>query len=256
MIDVSHLVVNGCSFTYGNGLDNPTKDAWPAIVSKNLNLPIVNLAREGIGNDAIHRRTYEYFYEDLKNKNNPLYIICFSAITRKEFWSEYLHMYRGIHVNNVEEKDMTHTQKSYVENYNLTECLRSTLLYKNSLSNLFKAHNVPYIFFSLLYLGIDEQKAKNQLSKIFPHRIILMNKDPCDLKNQNTILGNNYTKLPCGHYDVETNHRLGEYISENITKLYNFNPVKKPFMTLDQYTKTIEPYYDYWEQKQEFGAWL
>jgi hypothetical protein len=51
-IDVTHLVVNGCSWTYGTGLAHPKEQAWPALLAKQLGVPLVNLAIQGSGNDT------------------------------------------------------------------------------------------------------------------------------------------------------------------------------------------------------------
>lgn len=86
MIEISHLVVNGCSFTYCQGLDNPQIDGWPALLAKKLKIPVVNLAMLGSGCDGIYRRTVDYFYKNLDTKSKPFYIISWSdAIRREEF---------------------------------------------------------------------------------------------------------------------------------------------------------------------------
>ena len=66
MLEISHLVVNGCSFTYCQGLESPNTQGWPALLAKKLNVPVVNLAAPGSSNDGIYRRTYDYFYNDQK----------------------------------------------------------------------------------------------------------------------------------------------------------------------------------------------
>jgi len=82
MLEISHLVVNGDSFTYCQGLENPMEVGWPALLAKKLNVPVVNLALRGSNNNSIVRRTYEYFYMDKNTK--PFYIIGFSHATREE----------------------------------------------------------------------------------------------------------------------------------------------------------------------------
>jgi hypothetical protein len=38
---------NGCSFTYGDELNNPQKDAWPVLVSQHYNVDFLNDAVSG-----------------------------------------------------------------------------------------------------------------------------------------------------------------------------------------------------------------
>ena len=56
-MEISHLVVNGCSFTRCQGITNPDIDGWPALLAKKLNVPVVNLAKNGSGCDGIYLRT-------------------------------------------------------------------------------------------------------------------------------------------------------------------------------------------------------
>ena len=85
-LKISHLVVNGCSYTYGHGIANPLEDAWPSIVAKELGVPLINLAVPGQGNDAIQRRTLRYFYKNLYHDNNPFYIHAYSQSARQEVY--------------------------------------------------------------------------------------------------------------------------------------------------------------------------
>jgi len=256
-MDISHLVVNGCSFTYGAGLQDPRNQVWPGILANRLGLPIVNLARSGTGNDTIHRRTYEYFYEDIKNNNNPFYVICLSSITREEYWSEEKRRYEGIHVHGVDYGDMSPAQKNYVNNFNIENSYRRTMLYYMSLKNLFEAHKVPYLMFTLMHLGSEQTDTENKLRNTFPNYIQLITEDKNNLQNQDTILKGNSTKIDCGHYDYHTNERITDYLIDHIYKNFNFVLVNKNFLSLANYTNQIEPHYNNdinWQKMH--GAWM
>lgn len=84
MIEISHLVVNGCSLTYCQELEDPKAQGWPALLAKKLGVPVVNLAYCGSGNDGIARRSMEYFYKDKKFNNKPFYIHAWSYLARRE----------------------------------------------------------------------------------------------------------------------------------------------------------------------------
>ena len=89
-MQVSHLVVNGCSWTYGSELDSPEEESWPKLVANKLGIPVVNLAIPGSGNDSILRRTSEYLFQNLAFNSKPLVIIAWSQITRREGWDKTL----------------------------------------------------------------------------------------------------------------------------------------------------------------------
>ena len=83
-LKISHLVVNGCSYTYGHGICDPVNNGWASIIAKRLGVPLVNLAIPGQGNTAVYRKTMQYFYKDLLYDNNPFYIHAYSQSSRRE----------------------------------------------------------------------------------------------------------------------------------------------------------------------------
>jgi hypothetical protein len=97
-ITISHLVVNGCSLTYGEGLEDPSTQAWPALLAKKLNVPVVNIAMGGTGNHRIYRKTVDYFFKD--TDSNPFYIIGMSSCTRIEQYIKPLSDYLALNLIN------------------------------------------------------------------------------------------------------------------------------------------------------------
>ncbi len=61
-----YLYIDGCSFTWGMGLDNPPKENWGHFLGNKLELPVSNYSIPGQGNDEMFRKVYELFY--LSNK--------------------------------------------------------------------------------------------------------------------------------------------------------------------------------------------
>jgi len=47
------IVTAGCSFTYGYGLEDPSKQSWPAVLAERLGCDLTNLAVPGAGNTYI-----------------------------------------------------------------------------------------------------------------------------------------------------------------------------------------------------------
>lgn len=66
----------GCSFTYGDDLENPENDSWPAIVSRKTNTGMVNRAVSGGTNDRI-------LYETIKHVDQfDKFYIAWTSTTR------------------------------------------------------------------------------------------------------------------------------------------------------------------------------
>ena len=65
---MTKLYFNGCSFTYGSGLDNPADACWAALVAKHYNAEYKNDAVPGGSNDRIVKgvvtniKNYDKFY--------------------------------------------------------------------------------------------------------------------------------------------------------------------------------------------------
>ncbi|NUW34542.1 hypothetical protein HTZ77_24330 [Nonomuraea sp. SMC257] len=54
---IRFLIANGCSYTRGAELDDPGREAWPAVLAGQLGIPFVNLACDGGSNRRIVRTT-------------------------------------------------------------------------------------------------------------------------------------------------------------------------------------------------------
>ena len=85
------LYTNGCSFTYGDELDNPSTSCWPALIAKDLELELVNDAMSGGTNDRTVYRT-------IKNlqSNFDIYVIAWTSYYR---FTVYDHFNSDINFN-------------------------------------------------------------------------------------------------------------------------------------------------------------
>ena len=220
MVEISHLVVNGCSFTYGQGLNNPQLDAWPALLAKKLNVPVVNLSSLGSGCDGIYRRTIEYFYKNLDNGSKPFYIISWSAATRRE---EFLHIvdgkehndYSNLHVfrpsTNLERELLTqfteHTERALEKRkYN----------YWINILNLLQNHNVSYFMNDAMPCDFSmKDYLENEHTKIYN----LCVNDKYKLLDNRELLNDNCW-LPCGHINEQGNKILADYMYSEFMKIY------------------------------------
>lgn len=71
----------GDSFTYGEELADPAKDAWPVLLADRLNMPLINEGRPGIGNEFIIKKTIQAVV-----KYKPkLAVIAWTSSGRSEF---------------------------------------------------------------------------------------------------------------------------------------------------------------------------
>ncbi len=242
-LDISHIVTVGCSFTYCQGLDDKLDTGWPALVAKHFNSPLTNLGMPGIGNDTIHRKTYEYIFNNLKFKNSkPLVIVAWSQLDRHEQWYEQRQhdkMFNNYHL--VSKPDDTNPidlyQQVYLEHYNEQNFYRKTLLNKLSLINLFKSFDIPYLMTDYMKLIGNANIAR--VEKEFTEMCDQVNtnsyriQDLCDI----TRLA---TKLPCGHETAENMIPVSKYVIDEIKRLHPNITFKNdvPHLRLIDFIKT------------------
>lgn len=75
------IYANGCSFTFGDELADPSISSWPSILSNSMNAELVNDATSGGSN----QRT---LYKTIKNLNKDfdLYVIAWTSTERYTFY--------------------------------------------------------------------------------------------------------------------------------------------------------------------------
>ena len=81
-----YLYIDGCSFTWGMGLDNPPKENWGHFLGNKLELPVSNYSIPGQGNDEMFRKVYELLYT---TKSLPsIIVIQLSELTRIRIYDD------------------------------------------------------------------------------------------------------------------------------------------------------------------------
>lgn len=240
---ISHIVTNGCSFTYGEGLDDRENEAWPFVLGNKLGVDVVNIARSGSGNDRIFRRTYEYFYEDIKNNNHPLYVIMFSAINRQDRWLEDQQQYQII--SPAETHDPV--SRDFVYNYNKVTFYRNYMMYRHALKNLFEAHNIPYIFYlAIEILENQDQKRKMQLdmTNLLPNQYQLFTND-VHYAGDASIVTAGHPRTKCMHWGPLGHEALANDAHNKINELYpNLEKIELTAHLTDlEYIELAEPNY-------------
>ena len=233
-LEVSHIVTVGCSWTYCQGLPDILNQGWPALIAKRFNIPLVNLAVPGIGNDSIHRKTYEYVYENLPTGSKPFVIIGWSQYWRREGWhnsfkndKDYQDYRPIIFPDN---KPTNSYQHAVLDYWNEEDFFRKTILYKLSLMNLLKNHNIPYLMGDMVCREASHDALTQKYSDIC-NRITNTLQNICEITH-------NYAKLPCGHESIEGNIAIADYVIKQIQNRFdNLTHVDMDYLHLRDYIK-------------------
>lgn len=249
-VEITHIVTIGCSFTFCQGLDSPSIQGWPALVAKKLNVPLVNLAAPGVGNDFIHRVSHEYIYRNLPTTSKPLFIVAWSQYWRWEQWvKEHYHNtayneYAPFMLPDSTEK-LNPKFEFYFENFNDIDCYRKTFLYKLSLMNLFKVMDVPYIMTDYSNDMVTEHDFLKELTYITN----VINDNPYKIEDFFKIANDGEPKLPCGHDGEKTQLTVASYTLTKIQHLFpDLKIIDGDFFTLSDFLKTSKYH-------QKFPEW-
>jgi hypothetical protein len=250
-LEVTHLVTNGCSFTFGDELENPRTQAWPALLAKRLGLPIVNLALPGTGNDCILRRTTEYLYKNSSTGSKPLVIIAWSQDWRREEWFTDYYEYKGHNnygiVQLPDDLPRHDYERVMLDNWSDEDIYRKTLLRKLNMKHLLSTFNIPYISTAFAYSDYDHDKL-DQIKKRFSYMVKPLMDDPWKIEDMFNVVPDSYPKMPQGHYGYEAQEFTSEYIHNAISRIHgNIVPIKSDYLTLADYVA---------EDNYTWGKWL
>lgn len=197
------LYVSGCSFTYGQGLPEKVREKqnWAGLIGARLNVPVINDAEGGGGNDRIFRTAMTSISKLLYENKNPLVIICWSASSRREIYDVNLKKYRAIVPPprgefSVLSPRAKFDQIYFKEHSSETDDVIKTLIYKIALQSFLKERKITHLYTQ----AWDEAPRQNQLY----HHLIEQ------ITETNLSLVKMYEKeseLPCGHPNLDA-HKL------------------------------------------------
>jgi hypothetical protein len=235
-MEITHLVVNGCSWTYCQGLEDPKTQGWPALLAKKLNIPVVNLAVPGSGNDTIHRRIYEYYFDDLPNNSKPLYIVGWSQSWRREAWC------RKYYNKNLpqgyttlmfpDKKPKNFYEAALLDNWSEEDFLRRTMLYQLSLDALFKSKNIPNL--ATFFAEYENQETDPILEKY--KNIVDYLKTSTNTIDPAYRIVEHCEKLPCGHDGIEAMEIVSDFLYDALmTKYEAIIPVNDTYLSLTEF---------------------
>mgnify|MGYP001491742141 CR=1 FL=1 len=202
------ILFDGCSYTYGDELENPEKDAFPHLVARMGLMDgekprnYKSLGACGKSNDGILRTTLEFC------QNNPvtLAIIQFTIFSRREVMNMGNDSYFFINAENRDERSIEYYKHFQNKNDDVANYHKNKFL----LENYFKKRNIKYFFLNL-------QKMKFVEGYIPSSWCHLADKSP--VSNMKTILGGrrwhpeNYVT---GHPNKRGHQLIAQHIYENI----------------------------------------
>lgn len=247
-LEISHLVVNGCSFTYCQGLYDPPTEGWPRLLADKLGVPVVNLAAPGSSNDGIHRRTYDYFYKNLSNHSKPFYIMAMSQNTRREEYVIYRDHKMLRDYTNISSNDRETLSKEIFKNMDdkgiaLMEFQK--LMKWRSLINLFEAHNVPFFTSDYFPNFTEGTFVQDYIKKNYLALYMSIHTHPNTLKCFTQITRPYPKALDNGHDGKEAQVVLADYIYNQIIKRYKeIKPVDSEFLSLKNFKTQNFPQFE------------
>lgn len=244
------LFTSGCSFTYGEELEN-RKQAWPFVLGKMLNYDVINKGICSGSNEYIVRTTINFVTECMLNNISyeDLYIILgFTTENRKECWSNYYKRYVQIKVgrsfglvesttpkiipyNSIKRDPVKGSKRirklldnvigRYLDNFESDEYFN--MIYKMNLLILIEkflsSYNIKHIFFNSLkdceLIVDDDNNTENVENYILIKKLF----DKVFANNRNIILSttmdnfcNDYPRAPLNHPLKEGHFEWAKYL--------------------------------------------
>jgi hypothetical protein len=245
-LEISHLVVNGCSFTYCQALYDPPTEGWPKLLADKLGVPVVNLAIPGSSNEGVHRRTYDYFYKNLPNKSKPFFVIAMTQLSRREEYLVENHMGILRDFSIISANDKIPLAKEIYRNMDdKGYCIMQfkKLMQWQSLINLFESHNVPYLTSDYMpdTTGMTKPFIMENYSELY-HQVY---SNPKRLMDFIEITRKYPKALDHGHDGKEAQVALADYIYKQLVRRYGeIIPVKSDFLSLKNFRTQHKQYFE------------
>lgn len=217
-VSISHLVTNGCSFTYGDGLTDPASQAWPALLANKLGVPVANIALGGASNDRIYRKTVDYMFSDFGS--NPFYIMGLTSFTRREEYSRTESDW--IPLNLISNHRVPRLWASRVEELLAKEVdwiplARKKLDIWMAIINLFRATDSNYLIADMIEF---DHTMVYELGLLYPKLVEYVMQDSNHLANYLSF-NRSLPKLPCGHDDEVAQVAIADYLYDAMMDRYD-----------------------------------
>jgi hypothetical protein len=161
------LYVTGCSFTYGEGLDESVRESsnWAGLIGSALGLPVVNQSRGGGSNDMIYRVAVTGISQLLAQSRRPLVIICWSARHRREIFDIQQNRYRTVmppHTDDIPKRlrcaRAQYDQLYFDDHSSEDDDIVKTMIYKIGLQSFLDRNGVDHMYTSVWGLVPDDPR--------------------------------------------------------------------------------------------------
>lgn len=222
--NIKRIVASGCSFAYGQGLDDPKTESWPAQLASLMGVECVNLGKPGMGNEHVFSSIVDYFAFNAQHTTDSFVIPSFSEFSRVEFTLPASPGYPSKNwttiLNSRCEPKFTSMffEKFYVEEYYYARYMRTII----SLQAIMKSWDVEYLMFE--GLGLAHLLHKNMIDRDEVKKLV----ERIDRTRWLRFMAGNFDtmtdprqRLPCRHPNAvahnEMANRLYEYIINNYT---------------------------------------
>ena len=208
------ILFDGCSWTYGDELDNPEKDRFSTLIGKDH----INLGKNGKSNDSILRTTIDH----CENNKINLAVIQFTKPSRTEVRQSSRDAYDYLSIGNVLKNGYTkQLSKIYYEHLH-NDNLHVANFHKNKflLENYFKSKNIKYYFVTIKreVMKVESSWYRNMDKKPLTCLIDLIG---TRIKNPENYCQGKYKKIDTrsgGHPNKQGHKIIADHISLNIGK--------------------------------------
>ena len=210
------ILFDGCSWTWGDELENNEKDRFSTLVSDHLGKDHVNISERGKSNDGILRSTMEY----CENNKVDFAVIQFTKISRREILDSTGDFYNGLCIGQVKnackKKYSPHRASLYYFKYLNTNADDVANYYKNKylLETFFKGKDIPYYFVCL-------NKKKDLLIRKPSSWQKMSDTEP--VTSLYTLFGGDkkdgtpyFDYPPSGHPNIKGHQKIADHILQNL----------------------------------------
>ena len=234
------LVLNGCSYTYGDELDDPSTQCWGYHLANDLNLPLMNLAEGGSCNSKIYRDTIDFLMSHNTEDITQL-IIMWSAFERFEVYDRTVDLpsdpelsliqmspSRTNSKNKMISKNKESWEGFYADLYNTHTGIVHTLTYMSSIAWICHRLNIKVLqtwFHPFCVRVLSELYAKEPKTKAEAKLIRYVRNKLDFLPNNNKVgflddimtfddftITNKYKLCPEGHPGAEAHKAFSKYL--------------------------------------------
>ena len=162
------LYINGCSWTYGDGLEDPQNDNFSNKLTKIFPFEeCINDSQCGGSNHRIVRKTINFLLENKDYWDDLFVLVGWTCVNRTEFWSDFDKKWLWVNEwRQSEHSEKGHKARLFYENlWNETESFVDYFLSVLELQSFLKLNNIKYYMFRSFafqnpinhaYLGGDE----------------------------------------------------------------------------------------------------